>query len=67
MYFVRHYAHLSFSPGALVQLWLHAAAGIAGGLIGRLFFPPPRVVRGRVRCASDHVVYVGDELAKNSA
>ena len=66
MYFVRHYAHLSLTPEAFLQLWIHVAAGIAGGFAGRLCFPPIQVVHGRKRCTSDGVVYVGDELAKNS-
>jgi MFS family permease len=68
MYFVRHYAHFHvITPESMFQAWLHVAAGIAGGVAGRTFFPPPRVVRGRQRCISDGVVYVGDELVKSSA
>jgi hypothetical protein len=68
MFFIRRYANLFvFTPETLVQLWVHAMVGVAGGFAGRYFFPPPRVVRGRERCASDHIVYVGDELVKNSA
>ena len=68
MFFVRRYANLYvLTPEAMFQLWLHAAVGVAGGLAGRFFFPPPQVVRGRVQCNSDGVVYVGDELVKESA
>lgn len=68
MYLLRHYAHLYLiTPEAMLQAVTHLGAGIAGGFAGRAFFPPPRVVRGRQRCESDGVVYVGDELVKNSA
>jgi hypothetical protein len=68
MYAVRRYAHLNvFTPEAMFQLWLHAAVGVLGGFGGRFFFPPPQVVRGRARCKSDGVVYVGDQLVKESA
>ena len=66
MYFVRHYAHIHIVNSETIFIAiLHILAGFAGGHAGAGFFPPPRVVRGRLHCKSDGIVYVGDELAKS--
>jgi hypothetical protein len=66
MYFVRHYSHIHIvNPEMVLTANLHILAGFAGGHLGAAFFPPARVVRGRIRAKSDGIVYVGDELAKN--